>query len=89
MFTNCYIYNKVTYLHTGAIVVVTYQRFCSPSTFAKNVYFLQQPGDDIVLMAESLEKVFLQKVTEMPQEEIEIPVMTGKGRGRGRRDGSM
>lgn len=46
-----------------------------------------QPGDDIVLMAEALEKAFLQKVSEMPQEEIEIVVMTGKGRGRGRREG--
>lgn len=40
-----------------------------------------------MLMAEALEKAFLQKVTEMPQEETEIVVMTGKGRGRGRRDG--
>ena len=46
-----------------------------------------QPGDDIVLMAETLEKAFLQKVSEMPQEETEIVVMSGKGRGRGRRDG--
>lgn len=38
-------------------------------------------------MAEALEKVFLQKVTEMPQDEIEIVVMTGKGRGRGKREG--
>lgn len=53
----------------------------------KKYGLLLQPGDDIVLMAEALEKVFLQKVSEMPQEEIEIVVMTGKGRGRGRRDG--
>lgn len=46
-----------------------------------------QSGDDIVLMAEALEKAFLQKVSEMPQEETEIVVMTGKGRGRGRREG--
>lgn len=51
------------------------------------IYIFLQPGDDIVLMAEALEKVFLQKVTEMPQEETEIVVMTGKGRGRGRKDG--
>lgn len=38
-------------------------------------------------MAEALEKAFLQKVSEMPQEETEIVVMTGKGRGRGRREG--
>ncbi|XP_013880121.1 bromodomain-containing protein 4 isoform X2 [Austrofundulus limnaeus] len=59
------------------------------SSMFTNCYIYNKPGDDIVLMAESLEKVFLQKVTEMPQEEIEIPVMTGKGRGRGRRDGSL
>lgn len=40
-------------------------------------------------MAEALEKLFLQKVTEMPQEEIEIAVMTGKGRGRGRKDAGL
>lgn len=55
--------------------------------YFKNIYISHQPGDDIVLMAEALEKVFLQKVTEMPQEETEIVVMTGKGRGRGRKDG--
>lgn len=60
-------------------------------TFSKkeNLCLSLQPGDDIVLMAEALEKAFLQKVSEMPQEEIEIVVMTGKGRGRGRRDGGM
>lgn len=47
-----------------------------------------QPGDDIVLMAEALEKVFLHKITEMPQEEKEIAVVT-KGRRGGRRDPGM
>uniref|UniRef100_A0A3B5LR27 Bromodomain containing 4 n=1 Tax=Xiphophorus couchianus TaxID=32473 RepID=A0A3B5LR27_9TELE len=55
------------------------------NTMFTNCYIYNKPGDDIVLMAEALEKAFLQKVAEMPQEEIEIPVMTGKGRGRGRR----
>lgn len=44
-----------------------------------------QPGDDIVLMAESLEKLFLQKITEMPEEETEIAVVS-KGRRGGRRE---
>uniref|UniRef100_H3C9H8 Bromodomain containing 4 n=1 Tax=Tetraodon nigroviridis TaxID=99883 RepID=H3C9H8_TETNG len=57
------------------------------NTMFTNCYIYNKPGDDIVLMAEALEKVFLQKVTEMPQEETEIVVMTGKGRGRGRKDG--
>ncbi|XP_038143886.1 bromodomain-containing protein 4 isoform X1 [Cyprinodon tularosa] len=59
------------------------------NTMFTNCYIYNKPGDDIVLMAEALEKAFLQKVAEMPQEEIEIPVMTGKGRGRGRRDGGI
>lgn len=45
-----------------------------------------QPGDDIVLMAEALEKVFLHKISEMPQQEVEIKSTAGKGRGRGRRE---
>lgn len=32
-----------------------------------------QPTDDIVLMAQSLEKAFLQKVAQMPQDELELP----------------
>ncbi|XP_041861010.1 bromodomain-containing protein 4 isoform X2 [Melanotaenia boesemani] len=59
------------------------------NTMFTNCYIYNKPGDDIVLMAEALEKIFLQKVSEMPQEEIEIVVMTGKGRGRGRREGGL
>ncbi|XP_028310679.1 bromodomain-containing protein 4 isoform X2 [Gouania willdenowi] len=59
------------------------------NTMFTNCYIYNKPGDDIVLMAEALEKAFLQKVTEMPQEETEIVVMTGKGRGRGRKDGGL
>ncbi|XP_078131566.1 bromodomain-containing protein 3-like [Sander vitreus] len=44
-----------------------------------------KPGDDIVLMAEALEKVFFQKITQMPQEEEEIAVVA-KGRRGGRRE---
>ncbi|KAK7940460.1 hypothetical protein WMY93_003786 [Mugilogobius chulae] len=59
------------------------------NTMFTNCYIYNKPGDDIVLMAEALEKVFLQKVTEMPQDEIEIAVMPGKGRGRGRKDAGL
>lgn len=48
-----------------------------------------QPGDDIVLMAEALEKVFLHKISEMPQQEIELTTTSGKGRGRGRKDSGI
>lgn len=53
---------------------------------------LLQSNDDIVLMAQSLEKAFLQKVAQMPQEELELapppprikqskPGRKGKGTG--------
>ncbi len=45
------------------------------------MWIVFQTTDDIVLMAQSLEKVFLQKVAQMPQEEIEFPPPTPKGRG--------
>ncbi|XP_007229120.3 bromodomain-containing protein 4 isoform X1 [Astyanax mexicanus] len=56
------------------------------NTMFTNCYIYNKAGDDIVLMAEALEKLFLQKISEMPQEETEITVMTPKGRGRGRRN---
>uniref|UniRef100_A0AAQ4NSC2 Bromodomain containing 4 n=1 Tax=Gasterosteus aculeatus aculeatus TaxID=481459 RepID=A0AAQ4NSC2_GASAC len=55
------------------------------NTMFTNCYIYNKPGDDIVLMAKALEKVFLHKITEMPQEETEIAVVT-KGRRGGRRE---
>ncbi|XP_034739967.1 bromodomain-containing protein 4-like isoform X3 [Etheostoma cragini] len=55
------------------------------NTMFTNCYIYNKPGDDIVLMAEALEKVFFQKITQMPQEEKEIAVVT-KGRRGGRRE---
>uniref|UniRef100_A0A8C6S470 Bromo domain-containing protein n=1 Tax=Neogobius melanostomus TaxID=47308 RepID=A0A8C6S470_9GOBI len=46
------------------------------NTMFTNCYIYNKPGDDIVLMAEALEKLFLQLITQMPQEEIEITVVT-------------
>lgn len=40
--------------------------------------FVLQPTDDIVLMAQTLEKIFLQKVASMPQEEQELVVTIPK-----------
>lgn len=40
-------------------------------------------------MAEALEKLFLQKITEMPQEEKEIAVVTKGRRGVRREAGSL
>uniref|UniRef100_A0A3B3VH33 Bromodomain-containing protein 2 n=1 Tax=Poecilia latipinna TaxID=48699 RepID=A0A3B3VH33_9TELE len=42
------------------------------NTMFTNCYIYNKPTDDIVLMAQSLEKAFLQKVAQMPQEEIEL-----------------
>lgn len=39
-----------------------------------------QPGDDIVFMAQELEKVFMQKLAQMPSEE-QVVVLKGKKRG--------
>nr|XP_046228147.1 bromodomain-containing protein 4-like isoform X2 [Scatophagus argus] len=55
------------------------------NTMFTNCYIYNKPGDDIVLMAKALEKAFLQKITQMPQEEIEIAVVT-KGRRGSRRE---
>ncbi|XP_072918766.1 bromodomain-containing protein 3-like [Hemitrygon akajei] len=48
------------------------------TTMFTNCYVYNRPGDDIVLMAQTLEKLFLQKVAKMPQEEIELPVANKK-----------
>lgn len=37
------------------------------------INYILQPGDDIVFMAQELEKVFMQKIAQMPPEEILIP----------------
>ncbi|XP_066548679.1 bromodomain testis-specific protein [Amia ocellicauda] len=55
------------------------------NTMFTNCYVYNRPGDDIVLMAQALEKLFLQKVAQMPQEEVEISMMMNKGGGKGRK----
>ncbi|XP_057600979.1 bromodomain testis-specific protein isoform X1 [Hippopotamus amphibius kiboko] len=39
------------------------------NTMFSNCYLYNKPGDDIVLMAQALEKLFKQKLSQMPQEE--------------------
>ncbi|KAG9333694.1 hypothetical protein JZ751_010684 [Albula glossodonta] len=62
------------------------------NTMFTNCYIYNKPTDDIVLMAQSLEKAFLQKVAQMPQDEIELPPPAPKAKpgkpgkmGKGRR----
>ncbi|XP_029473541.1 bromodomain testis-specific protein isoform X2 [Rhinatrema bivittatum] len=54
------------------------------NTMFTNCYVYNRPGDDIVLMAQTLEKIFLQKVAQMPQEEIEISVLGNRGKSKGK-----
>lgn len=48
------------------------------NTMFTNCYIYNKPTDDIVLMAQTLEKIFLQKVASMPQEEQELVVTIPK-----------
>ncbi|XP_017711288.1 PREDICTED: bromodomain testis-specific protein [Rhinopithecus bieti] len=47
------------------------------NTMFSNCYLYNKPGDDIVLMAQALEKLFMQKLSQMPQQE---QVVGGKER---------
>uniref|UniRef100_A0A8C8RZB3 Bromodomain-containing protein 2 n=1 Tax=Pelusios castaneus TaxID=367368 RepID=A0A8C8RZB3_9SAUR len=48
------------------------------NTMFTNCYIYNKPTDDIVLMAQTLEKIFLQKVAQMPAEEQEIVLTVAK-----------
>ncbi|KAM9810330.1 bromodomain-containing protein 3-like isoform 1-T1 [Neosynchiropus ocellatus] len=54
------------------------------NTMFTNCYIYNKPTDDIVLMAQALEKIFLQKVAQMPQEEVALlpPVPKGKNKSK-------
>ncbi|NXO64899.1 BRDT protein, partial [Phainopepla nitens] len=47
-----------------------------------NCYMYNKPGDDIVFMAEELEKVFMQKIAHMPPEERLVSLSKGKRKGK-------
>ncbi|XP_078502441.1 bromodomain testis-specific protein isoform X3 [Lissotriton helveticus] len=49
------------------------------NTMFTNCYMYNKTGDDIVLMAQTLEKVFMQKLAHMPQKEVEISVVGNRG----------
>ncbi|XP_040896152.1 bromodomain testis-specific protein [Toxotes jaculatrix] len=46
------------------------------NTMFTNCYMYNRPGDDIVFMAQTLEKLFLQKVSQMPKDECEVTAVT-------------
>ncbi|XP_050162539.1 bromodomain testis-specific protein [Myiozetetes cayanensis] len=51
-------------------------------TMFLNCYMYNKPGDDIVFMAEELEKVFMQKIAQMPSEERVVSLSKGKKKGK-------
>ncbi|KAM7393173.1 hypothetical protein PAMA_008024 [Pampus argenteus] len=52
------------------------------NTMFTNCYIYNKPTDDIVLMALALEKIFLQKVAQMPEGEVELLPHAAKGKGK-------
>ncbi|RWS04078.1 bromodomain-containing protein 3-like isoform X2, partial [Dinothrombium tinctorium] len=54
-------------------------------TMFTNCYVYNKPGEDVVLMGQTIEKLFLNKVADMPPEEVEIPMPPQKGVGKGKR----
>ncbi|XP_043097355.1 bromodomain testis-specific protein isoform X1 [Puntigrus tetrazona] len=55
------------------------------NTMFTNCYVYNRSGDDIVLMAQALEKLFLEKVAKIPQDEFEISALTTKAPVKGGR----
>jgi len=68
---NCYYFSAKECLHDF-------------QTMFTNCYTYNKPGEDVVLMAQTLEKLFLNKLNEMPKEEVELPMPPMKG-GKGRK----
>jgi len=55
------------------------------NTMFTNCYVYNKPGEDVVLMAQTLEKVFLAKVAQMPKDEVEIPSLPVNRIGPGKK----
>ncbi|NWH43402.1 BRDT protein, partial [Fregata magnificens] len=51
-------------------------------TMFLNCYIYNKPGDDVVFMAQELEKVFTQKIAQMPTEERLVILNKGKRKGK-------
>ncbi|KAM6938340.1 bromodomain testis-specific protein [Lycodopsis pacificus] len=55
------------------------------NTMFNNCYVYNRPGDDIVFMAQTLEKLFLQQMSTMPKDECDITAIAAKEPGKGRK----
>ncbi|CAG4924831.1 unnamed protein product [Colias eurytheme] len=60
------------------------------NTMFTNCYVYNKPGEDVVVMAQTLEKLFLNRIAQMDKEEkeIEVPSNSGKGTVKKRSGGS-
>uniref|UniRef100_A0A8C5D9W1 Bromo domain-containing protein n=1 Tax=Gouania willdenowi TaxID=441366 RepID=A0A8C5D9W1_GOUWI len=47
-------------------------------TMFNNCYVYNQPGDDIVVMAQTLQKLFLHKLSQMPKEDVDTELAEGE-----------
>lgn len=50
------------------------------NTMFTNCYVYNKPGEDVVVMAQALEKVFLSKTQQMPKDEIEVEIPSKGGK---------
>lgn len=50
------------------------------TTMFSNCYVYNKPGEDVVVMAQALEKVFASKVAQMPKDEIEVETPSKGGK---------
>jgi len=66
---NCFYYSAAQCIHDF-------------KTMFSNCYTYNKPGEDVVLMAQTLEKIFLSKLQDMPKEEIDLPMPSKGGKGR-------
>ena len=54
------------------------------NTMFSNCYEYNKPGEDVVIMAQTLEKVFLTKVLDMPKTEYVVERSSKGGKGKKR-----
>lgn len=50
------------------------------NTMFTNCYVYNKPGEDVVVMAQALEKVFLSKTQQMPKDEVEVEIPSKGGK---------
>ncbi|XP_017782486.1 PREDICTED: bromodomain-containing protein 2-like isoform X4 [Nicrophorus vespilloides] len=55
------------------------------NTMFTNCYVYNKPGEDVVVMAQTLEKVFLTKVADMPKDEYTVDLPTKGGGVKGKK----